>query len=161
MLTKYFCIVDDLSSAVAKTVKRLNSKTNELVVEVYERKQWDKQLDFIIENQDEIDGLIFSELSCKNNQTGRLDFSVDALVKQIRIFARRERKIIRKNFPIVLCLSEDILENKKTNSFRSYGIFDEIYKTSDLEKSKKVAKDLIVFSKGYEIIRKKVLELNC
>lgn len=151
MAIKYFYIDDDVQSVIQETAKGLSIRPDDLIVEPYQHKTWGKQLEFIIAHQDEIDGILFDWGLVEKNEDGDLaDFNVEALAQQIRRITIGDDRLLKKDFPIVLCSAQDKFIEIFSKELTGHDLFDAIYEKSAFIKPKNLISELVNLANGYK-----------
>jgi hypothetical protein len=155
MAIRYFYIDDDDEKIIQETAKGLSVHTDQLLVTPHEHLVWDKQVDFLVKNQKNFDGLLVDwNLSNKNSAGDHANFDVEALAQQIRRLVIEKGKL-KHDFPIVLCSANYKFRDIYHRELTSHDLFDLVYEKDDFDnKQELVIARLIDLSMGYQAIGK-------
>lgn len=156
MAIKYYYIDDDPTSIIEETAKGLSILPDTLVVESYQHKKWGQEIEFIIENQSQIDGLLLDwGLINPNSDDEKADFNVEALAQQIRRFTVDKKSKLKKDFPIVLCSAQTNFKEVFSKELTGHDLFDIVYEKDDFDDfQEKVISELTDLAIGYNDIHK-------
>ena len=127
MAIKYYYIDDDPLSTIEETAKGLSIHNEILEVIPFQHKKWEDLISFLIENQSNFDGLLLDwGLNRKNEEGDKANFDVEALTQQLRRLSV-EKKILKKDFPIILCSAQYEFSKVYDKLLSSHDLFDVIY----------------------------------
>lgn len=127
MAIKYYYIDDDPLSTIEETAKGLSIHNEILEVVPFQHKKWEDLISFLIENQSNFDGLLLDwGLNRKNEEGDKANFDVEALTQQLRRLSV-EKKILKKDFPIILCSAQYEFSKVYDKLLSSHDLFDVIY----------------------------------
>lgn len=127
MAIKYYYIDDDPLSTIEETAKGLSIHREILEVIPFQHKKWEDLISFLIENQDNYDGLLLDwGLNRKNEEGDKANFDVEALTQQLRRLSV-EKKILKRDFPIILCSAQYEFSKVYDRLLSSHDLFDVIY----------------------------------
>lgn len=161
MAIRYYYIDDDPMQTIQETAKGLSTSSTKLKITPFQHQPWKEELDFLVEEQDQFDGLILDwSLKNKNNSGDEPDFDVEALAQQLRKLMT-ERKHIKKNFPIVLCSAHHRFQKLFGKLLSSHDLFDIVYEKDQFnDNHHQVILELTELAKGYQIISQKISDLS-
>jgi len=157
MAYKYYYIDDDSMETIKEIAKGLSSFSEQLEVEPYQHKIWSEELSFLLDNQEQYNGLILDwSLTRKNQEGEEADFDVEALAQQLRKYAVEKRRF-KKSFPIILCSAKlrfrQVFEKEST----THDLFDGVYEKEQFSDDKSnVTRELISLAHGYETMNDKL-----
>ena len=157
MAFKYYYIDDDSMSTIQETARGLSSFSDDLEIEPYQHKVWSEEIDFLLNNQDQYEGLILDwSLTNKNQDGNRADFDVEALAQQLRKYAVEKRKF-KKSFPIILCSAKYRFRQVFEKESTSHDLFDAVYEKDQFSDDKgNVTRELISLAHGYVSLNDKL-----
>ena len=133
MAIKYYYIDDDPQSTIIETAKGLSIHPERLEISAFQHKNWDEQINFIIDNQDSIDGLLLDwSLSNKNEEGINANYNVEALAQQLRRYIIDTDKI-KKDFPIVICSADYRFKEIFCQEITGHDLFDMVFEKDDFD----------------------------
>jgi hypothetical protein len=133
MAIKYYYIDDDPQSTIIETAKGLSIHPDRLEINAYQHKNWDEQINFIIENQNSLDGLLLDwSLSNKNEEGINANYNVEALAQQLRRYIIDADKI-KKDFPIVICSADYRFKEIFCQEITGHDLFDLVFEKDDFD----------------------------
>ncbi|MDF2833027.1 hypothetical protein [Chryseobacterium indoltheticum] len=155
MATNYYYIDDDSKSTITETAKGLSVNPEKLVVQAFQHKEWDDQIKFIIENQNEFDGLLLDwTLKRKSDEGVDANFNVEALAQQIRRYIIDNDKL-KKDFPIVICSADYRFHDIFSREVTGHDLFDLVFAKDEFDsKQYEIINQLEDLSVGYKMITK-------
>jgi hypothetical protein len=152
MAINYFYIDDDPQATIEETARGLSVHQDKLIVTAFQHKKWQEELEFLIDRQEQIDGLLLDWNLSKANATGdEANFDVEALAAQIR--KSNITKKFKSDFPIVLCSADFSFKNILQRKPLSKGLFDTYYEKDDFDSHRdSIIEELVALADGYRAI---------
>ncbi|MEJ5051007.1 hypothetical protein WH221_14350 [Chryseobacterium culicis] len=153
MAIRYYYIDDDPKSTITETAKGLSIHPEELIVTAFQHKEWDKQISFIIENQQNFDGLLLDwTLNQKSEEGADANFNVEALAQQLRRHIIDNDKI-KKDFPIVICSADYRFQDIFSKETSGHDLFDLVFEKDEFDTDQeKIILQLKDLAEGYKSI---------
>ncbi|HCR75446.1 MAG TPA: hypothetical protein DIW37_03365, partial [Chryseobacterium sp.] len=153
MAIRYYYIDDDPKSTITETAKGLSIHPKELIVTAFQHKEWDKQISFIIENQQNFDGLLLDwTLNQKSEEGADANFNVEALAQQLRRHIIDNDKI-KKDFPIVICSADYRFQDIFSKETSGHDLFDLVFEKDEFDTDQeKIILQLKDLAEGYKSI---------
>ena len=152
MATNFYYIDDDPLSTITETARGLSVR-GELLIIPNQHLDWETEINFLIKNQDQYDGLLFDwGLTRKNEADVKANFNVEALAQQLRRLIVEKVKI-KKDFPIILCSAKYKFKQIFTKEISSHDLFDAVYEKDEFnDNRKKVVSELMDLSDSYKYL---------
>lgn len=138
MAINYYYIDDDPQATIIETAKGLSIFSDRLEITAFQHKNWDGQINFIIESQDSFDGLLLDwSLNNKNEEGVNANYNVEALAQQLRRFIIDGDKI-KKDFPIVICSADYKFREIFCQEVSGHDLFDLVFEKDDFDSQQKL-----------------------
>jgi hypothetical protein len=133
MAIKYYYIDDDPKSTIIETAKGLSIYPERLEISAFQHKNWDEQINFIIDKQESIDGLLLDwSLSNLNEEGINANYNVEALAQQLRrCIIDGDR--IKKDFPIVICSADYRFKEIFCQEITGHDLFDLVFEKDEFD----------------------------
>jgi hypothetical protein len=140
------------------TARGLSSNENLEVVH-YTPLEWDNQINYLIQNQNDFDGLIVDlRLNEFTNNEVKANYRGLALAQELRTLST-EKKELKKDIPIVLCSANNKFRESYDNDSSGHNLFDLVYEKDELSdefKSNAIIQKMIDLAEAYQKIQSKI-----